>query len=272
MIDAEFAAFQKLIYAEAGIHLSDAKRALLVARLNPRLRQLELDSFGRYLNRVREDPLERTRMLDCICTNETQFFREPGHFDWMATKLAPRWKDEVKRGLREPRIRVWSAACSTGEEPYSIAMCLLEHFSEWDVRVTASDLSTKVLDQAVRGVYPLSRASAIPPRYLKKYMLKGTRSREGFMRAGQALRDVVSFHQVNLNDDVYPLHGSFDLIFCRNVLIYFDTASKTRVVEKLLQRLSPGGYLFVGHAESLSTITERARAVIPTVYESGTRR
>ena len=262
----EFASFQALIYREAGIWLSEAKRALVVGRLQRRLRVLELSSFSDYLSRVEADPDERVQMLNCICTNETHFFREPAHFDFLDRFVIPQWKMQAGRGEREKRVRIWSAGCSTGEEPYSLAMTLLEHLEGWEVQILASDLSTKVLDHAVAAVWPLAKSSEIPQNYLKKYMLRGTRNSEGKMKAGLELREAVQFHQVNLNDDRYPVVGRFDAIFCRNVMIYFDAESKKRVCDRLLDRLAPTGYFFVGHAESLTGITPRVQTVVPTVY------
>lgn len=262
----EFAAVQSLVRREAGIWLSDAKRALVIGRLQRRLRILSLSSFSGYLDRVQSDPLERIEMLNCICTNETHFFREPAHFDFLERFIIPLWRVQAARGERETCTRVWSAGCSTGEEPYSLAMVLLEQLAGWDVQILATDLSTRVLDRAVAGVWPLAKAAEIPKRYLRKYMLRGTRSQDGKMKACGALQAAVAFQQVNLNDDRYPVIGRFDLIFCRNVMIYFDAQAKSHVCDRLLDHLQPDGHLFVGHAESLAGITSRVESVIPTVY------
>jgi chemotaxis protein methyltransferase CheR len=271
LTDREFRQFQALIYREAGIHLAECKQALLVGRLSRRVRELGLASFGAYYERVADggDPGERVRMLDAICTHETHFFREPRHFEYLQGTVFPRWKADAQAGRRAKKVRVWSAACSSGEEPYTLAMLLLEHFPAaegWDAEVLATDLSTRVLERARAGLWAMGKAEEIPPRLLKKYMLRGTRSQEGLMAAGPELRARVRFARVNLNDAHYPVAGRFDLVFCRNVLIYFDAASRAGVVDRLLEHVAPDGLFFLGHAETLNNVTTRARAVIPTVY------
>jgi chemotaxis protein methyltransferase CheR len=267
--DRDFLRFQKLIYDEAGIFLAPVKKALLVGRLAKRLRELGLDSYGAYFERVLTDEAERIRMLDCICTNETHFFREPRHFEFLAERVFPAWRDEADAGRRARRLRVWSAACSTGEEPYTLAMVLLSAFpTGWELEVLASDLSTKVLDRAAAGVWPLEKAKEIPEPYLKSFMLKGFGAQEGLMKAGPEIRELVRFARVNLVGEGWPSGAPFDLVFCRNVLIYFDRKGKIAVVERLLERLDPRGYLFLGHAESLGGFTARARPVLPTVYQA----
>jgi chemotaxis protein methyltransferase CheR len=268
--DREFQLFQSLVHREAGIWLAPVKKALLVGRLARRLRELGLASYGEYHERVVADPAELVRMIDAICTNETHFFREPRHFEHLAERVFPAWRAEADAGLRPRRIQVWSAACSTGEEPYSIAMALLAAFpAGWDLSVLATDLSTKVLERARAAVWPLERSAPIPPAYLKSFMLRGYGTQEGLMKAGPEIRALVRFDRVNLVGEDWPA-GPFDLVFCRNVLIYFDREAKDRVVDRLLHRLAPRGMLFLGHAESLAGFTGRARAVLPTVYVPAT--
>jgi chemotaxis protein methyltransferase CheR len=166
-------------------------------------------------------------------------------------------------------VRAWSAACSTGEEPYSLAMSLLARFppeTGWQVEVAATDLSTKVLRAAQAALWPIEKADDIPMRHRKAFMLKGTGTQAGKMKAGPEIRNLVSFDRLNLNDDIYPVHGPFDFIFCRNVLIYFDLPSKTRVVTRLLDHLAPGGYLFLGFAETATGINDQLVSVGPNVY------
>jgi chemotaxis protein methyltransferase CheR len=268
---AEFARFRALIYREAGIHLADCKQALLVGRLSRRLRELGLRSFGAYWRLVADggDPAERRRMIEAVCTHETHFFRERHHWEFLAGELFPRWRAEAAERKRSRRVRAWSAGCSSGEEPYSLAMALLEGLppSEgWSAEVVATDISTKVLARAETGLWPIDRKDEIPEAYLKRYMLRGRRSQEGMLAAGPALRRLIRFQPLNLNDAEYDLAGRFDLVFCRNVLIYFDDASRTAAVHRLLDRLEPGGHLFLGHAESLSRVTGRAKHVLPTIY------
>jgi chemotaxis protein methyltransferase CheR len=270
--DRDFVRFQTLIHREAGIWLAPVKKALLVGRLAKRLRELGLDSYGDYYERAVEDEAERIRMLDCICTNETHFFREPRHFEFLSERVFPAWRDEADAGRRPRRLRVWSAACSTGEEPYTLAMVLLTAFpSGWELEVVASDLSTKVLARAAAGLWPLEKSQEIPADHLKAFMLKGFGAQEGLMKAGPEIRAIVRFARVNLVGSDWPGGPPFDLVFCRNVLIYFDRPAKIAVVERLVDRLEPRGYLFLGHAESLGGFTTRARAVVPTVYQPGPR-
>jgi chemotaxis protein methyltransferase CheR len=268
---AEFKLLQELIHRETGIFLSDAKKALLVGRLSGRLRDLGLASFREYYEHVTEkDPQELVRMLDCITTNETRFFREPQQFEFLEEQVIPRLKAEAEAGRRPKRIRVWSAASSTGEEAYSLAMTLLAHFpkeSGWTIEIFGSDLSTRVLDRARSAVWLIERAREIPETYLKRYMLKGTGSQEGTMKAGPDLRPLVRFDRINLTAENYPVSGKFDLIFCRNVLIYFNAETKAKVVNSLLKHMEPGGLLFLGHAESMLGMADRLRRVGPTVYE-----
>ncbi len=268
--DKEFAQFQKLIYQEAGIYLSPVKKELFQGRLNRRLRELGLKTFGEYYRLLNEgDEEERIRLLDSISTNETHFFREPKHFEFLEQRVFPEWKTQAELALRTRWIRVWSAASSTGEEPYSLAMILLEHFppsAGWGIEILASDLSTRVLERAQTGIWPIEKAEEIPKKYLKTYMLKGVRKLEGKMKAGAEIRSVVRFERINLNEKIYAATGEFDLIFCRNVLIYFNSESKTRVINRLFDYLAPTGYLFLGHSETLNGLTLRARSVHPTVY------
>ncbi len=266
----EYRLFQALVEKEAGIHLGPEKLALVVSRLRKRLIALGLRTYGAYYRLVnREDPAERVRMLDCISTNETSFFREARQFDFLKEQVLPRWSAEEQAGRRGRRIRVWSAACSTGEEPYSLGMVLLDRVpagSGWAISILASDLSTRALDLAALGTFPIEDAKDIPPEYLRRFMLRGTRLQTGRMRVTPALASLVTFRRINLNDRTYPAQGPFELIFCRNVLMYFDPQVRQRVVGGLLDLLAPGGYLFLGHAESLSGVSERARHVGPAVY------
>ncbi|HEV7765827.1 MAG TPA: protein-glutamate O-methyltransferase CheR [Thermoanaerobaculia bacterium] len=265
MSDREFRGFRDLVYRESGIHMSDSRRELLIARLSRRVRTLGMLRFGQYLALVESEPHERVEMLDRIVTNETRFFREPKQFEFLESHIIPQWHAEAEKRLRPRRVRVWSAGCSTGQEPYSIAMTLLAHLEGWDVEVLATDLSGRALRQAMAGVWPAEKASEIPEKYLKAYMLRGVRSQEGRMTASHEARAVIRFQRLNLHEEL-PELGAFDLVFCRNVLIYFDVASRTRAVTRVLSRLAPSGYLFLGHSESLLSSGLRLRPMAPSVY------
>lgn len=275
--DREYRLFQQLIYQEAGIFLSDVKRALLVGRLGRRLRQLELHTFSAYYDYVKDDHsgAELVGLLDAITTNETQFFREPRQFDFLQQQVFPAWERAAQEGRRGRHLRVWSAACSTGEEPYSLAMTMLDYFppeSGWSMEILATDLSTRVLERAVAGIWPVARADSIPEHLLKRFMLRGTGSQQGMMKAGAAVRVPLRFERLNLNDAHYPVVGPFDAIFCRNVLIYFDQESRKKVIDRLLDLLAPEGHFFLGHAESLTGMTDRVHSVSPAVYRMGAGR
>jgi len=269
LTDREFARYQQWILLQAGIHLSDAKKALVTGRLLRRLRELGISSFGEYIDHAIEHPDEATILLDSICTNETHFFREPKHFDFLREQVYAQWTRLAAEGRRERRIRVWSAACSTGEEPYSLAMSLLTYFppdSGWSLEILATDLSTKALAQAEAGLWSVERSKEIPSSLLKTFMLQGVRTQEGLMKAGPLVRSVIRFASVNLSHERYSVQGPFDLIFCRNVLIYFAPETKNSVISRLLDHLTPDGLLFLGHAESLFGMTNRVRSVQPAVY------
>ncbi|HYM60419.1 MAG TPA: protein-glutamate O-methyltransferase CheR [Thermoanaerobaculia bacterium] len=266
LTDREFGQIQELVYREAGIFLSKEKKALVVARLGRRLRELQIQSFGEYYSRAHESNDERRRLLDAICTNETHFFREPRQFEFLERQIIPAWRREASAGRRRRCVRVWSAACSTGEEPFSIAMLLRYALpSDWAIELLASDLSTQVLARAQAAVWPIARSEEIPPVLLKAFMLRGVEAHSGLMKASSELRSLATFRHINLNDERYDV-GQFDLVFCRNVLMYFSDDSRTRVILRLLKHLTPSGYLFLGHAESLNRVTDRVKNVGPTVY------
>lgn len=264
--EKEFLRLRNLVYEEAGLWLSQAKTALLVGRLAKRLRHHGLKSFKQYYDLVINSPEERIQMLDALSTNETRFFREPQHFELLKSVILPKWAEEAATGRRGRKIRVLSAGCSTGQEPYSLAMVLLDRFPGWEIEIIATDLSTRALEIARTGIWPAAKVNEIPSSYLKAFMLKGFADQAGKVRAGPEIRSIVRFFRMNLNEPAYPLTGKFEMIFCRNVLIYFDQRGRERVVRRLASFLSPDGYLFLGHAESLHAMSDRLRSIIPTVY------
>jgi chemotaxis protein methyltransferase CheR len=266
-----FALFQALIRQEAGIHLAPTKKSLVVGRLSRRLRDLGVGSFQEYYQLVANggDTEERIRMLDCICTNETSFFRDRRPFDFLEDSVFPTWAAQADKRQREKRIRVWSSGCSTGEEPYSLAMLLLDHFppsSGWKLDVLATDLSTRALERAAAGISPIEKAKGIPEAYLKRFMMRGRGSQTGNMKVRDEVREIVRFERINLNAKNYPVSGFFDSIFFRNVMIYFDMETKKEVVDRVVRHLKPSGHIVVGLAETLNGFSSRITRVMPGVY------
>jgi len=266
MTDAEFETYRAFILREAGIQMNATKRALLVSRLSKRLRDLGIATFGNYLARVQADPAERVRMFDLVTTNETHFFREPKQFEFLEDVAIPRWKDEAAKGERKRSVRVWSAACSSGEEPYSLAMLLMAHLEGWKIEILATDLSTRVLDVARRGIWPITRTEHIPMPFLRRFMLRGTGSLAGKVVAHPALKNIITFRHLNLNGEIGQVRETFDLVLCRNAMMYFDRPTRARVVDELVSRTVLGGYFFVGHAETLHGVSNRVAPIRPTMW------
>jgi chemotaxis protein methyltransferase CheR len=258
--EREFSQFQRFIYDAAGIFMANGKQALVSGRLAKRLAHYQLDTYGDYLRLLesRSQPAELQVAVDLLTTNETYFFREPKHFA-LLRDLAQDARDKGKT------LRVWSAASSSGEEPYSIAMVLADVLGEAAWEVLGTDISTRVLERARTGHYPMERASQMPPAYLKKFCLKGQGSETGTMLIERGLRQRVQFQHLNLNQPL-PRIGSFDVIFLRNVMIYFNLETKRQVVARLLAQLRPGGYFLIGHSETLNDINDTLVAVAPSIY------
>lgn len=258
--DREFAQFQAMMYEMTGVHLADSKKAMVVSRLAKRLSQLGLSSFDSYYRRiVGGDPGELQRALDLLTTHETYFFREPRHFDTLVRQVLP---------LARPgaAFRVWSAASSTGEEAYSLAMVLMDRFgpqAAWEV--LGSDISVDVIERARTGVFGMERIDGLPQAYLRRFCRRGIGSREGTLLIERSLRSRVRFTRVNLNERLGDV-GEFDVVFLRNVLIYFDQPTKQAVVRRVARQLKPGGWFFIGHSESLNGIDAGLQLVQPTVY------
>jgi chemotaxis protein methyltransferase CheR len=263
--------FQRLIHQEAGIWLGDSRAALLCGRLSRRLRALKLSSLDQYYELVL-DPRqgeERIAMIDAMTTNETRFFRDPRHFEFLEARAIPRWRSDAQQGLRSKKMRLWSAGCSSGEEPYSLAMLLARHLPAeqgWDVTILATDLSTRMLAHARTGIYSITKAVDIPEPLLKDHMLKGIDKQSGQMKVMPQIQDMVEFRKLNLNRDPFPQDALFDAIFCRNVLIYFDAPSRQKTLEQLIRCLARTGILFLGQAENLSSFTPRLRTLVPAAY------
>ncbi|NJD06332.1 MAG: protein-glutamate O-methyltransferase CheR [Methylococcaceae bacterium] len=257
----EFAQIRDLIFRIAGISMGQAKMHLVSGRLAKRLRHYGISSFGEYFRFITAsgNEAELQTAVDLLTTNETHFFREPKHFSFL--------RDQVLLNRRRGRaIRIWSAASSTGEEPYSIAMLLADCLGDEPWEVVASDISTRVLEQASSGVYSMARARELPRDYLNRFCLKGVGSNEGRFLIAKNLRSKVTFLQVNLNE-AFPALGEFDVIFLRNVMIYFEQQTKQRIVHRMLPLLTGNSYLFIGHSETLNGVTDAYRAVQPAIYQ-----
>lgn len=257
--DREFDDVRQWLREASGIHLSDQKKQLVVGRLNKRLAACGCRSYGDYMRLVRSgtDAHERQRAIDLLTTNETSFFREPKHFEHLRAKL--------RTHPRGRRFRVWSAASSSGEEAYTTAMVLADELGDAHWEILATDLSLRVLEHARAGLYPMERSVQIPRELLRRYCLKGTGPYAGQFLIERRLRERVSFAQVNLLQPL-PEVGTFDVIFLRNVLIYFEIDTKRQVVARLIRQLAPDGMFFIGHSETLNGVYEDLVTVAPTVF------
>lgn len=262
--DSEFIQFQRFIYDAAGITLPPAKKALVNGRLAKRLHHYQLRTYGEYFQLLinGKEPQEAQIAVDLLTTNETYFFREQKHFDLLHELATTHGKATASR---PQAFRVWSAASSTGEEAYSIAMLLADRLGDGPWDVLGTDISSRVLQQARNGHYSNERTTHIPPSFLKRYCLKGFADQEGTILVDRSLRQRVQFAQVNLNMAL-PTLGKFDVIFLRNVMIYFNGETKRQVVARVLTLLKPGGYFFIGHSESLNDISTAVKVVAPSIY------
>lgn len=256
----EFEHFRRLIYDHAGIALTPEKKVMVASRLAKRLDHYGLSTYSQYfqLATSSEHPHEFQTLVNILTTNETYFFREPKHFEF--------FRDEILKPWRGDHFRIWSAASSTGEEAYSLAMVMAENLGMRSWEVFASDLNTRVLDLARSGVYLQDRLEHMDKVFLEKYCLKGVRSHEGFFRVDTKIRSRVRFEQVNLKSPLPPAMGKFEVIFLRNVLIYFDQDTKKQVVERLATALRPGGYFIISHSESLHRVTDQLQLIKPSIY------
>jgi chemotaxis protein methyltransferase CheR len=254
-----FRQIQTFFYKESGIFLPDHKRPLVISRLRGRLESIGLQCFDAYCQylAVQQNEQERRHVVDLLTTNETYFFREPNHFKVLAEMMIP--------AVSQRPLRLWCAAASSGEEPYSLAMVLADKLgaNAWDL--VASDLSKRVLEKARQGIYRMQRMENMPPEYLKDFCRKGTGDYEGMLIVDQGLRNRVHFVQHNLLDSAAK-HGQFDIIFVRNVMIYFDAEIKRRVLSNLVSQLRPRGWLVISHSESLLGSDIPLEQVMPSVY------
>ena len=255
-----FEAITKMFFDVSGIRLGEPKRPLVIGRLQKLAQEKGCENLDDFVDELlqRADPLELVKVVDKLTTNETYFFREPQHFDFLSQMLS-------KPRVGAPEFRVWSAASSSGEEAYSIAMLLADKLGPRGWEIVGTDLSTKMVEDAQRALYTLERARNVPPAYLKKWCLKGEGKYDGYLLMAKELRAQVKFQGANLTQTL-PEIGLFDVIFLRNVLIYFDNPGKEDIVKRVITRLKPGGYLFTGHAESLSSLHVPLQTIAPAVY------
>jgi chemotaxis protein methyltransferase CheR len=257
--DSEFGLFQKMIYDKAGINLANSKKSLVSARLTKRVKHYDLPGFIDYFKLIVNNSHNELQVaIDLLTTNETYFFREHKHFDFLRDKVFPEWLPGVSH-------RIWSAASSSGEEAYTLAMLLAEHAVRGDWEIVGTDISSRMIERARTAIYPLMRAEKIPPKYLNRYCLKGTGLQEGSFIISKALRDNTIFLHANLQESMAEM-GMFDIILLRNVLIYFDAETKKHVVSNLVKQLKQGGYIIVGHSESLSGISDNLTVIAPSIY------
>ena len=263
MTARDFGVFQRILYQQSGIVLTEAKRALVESRVTQRLRALRMDSYHSYLRFLAQDTSgeELVHLIDAISTNVTKFFREEDHFV-LLDELVARW---VADGAR--RLRFWSAGCATGEEPYTLAMVLHDHAVDHglDLRILATDISTRALAFAGRGAYEPQRLSSVPAELRRRHFAE--RNEEGEYLAAEPLKRLIMFRRLNFTKMPYPINGVFDAIFCRNAMIYFDQDLRSRMVAEFARLLRPEGYLFVGHSETLIGRESLYRTIKPSVYQ-----
>jgi chemotaxis protein methyltransferase CheR len=266
LTDTQFNRIRQLVREHTGISLSEAKRQLVYGRLARRLRALKLDSFGEYVELLERDmESELEEFTNAITTNLTSFFREPHHFEYLASDVLP---NVVKRDSGMRRVRIWCCAASTGEEPYSIAMVLREAqelLTGFDVKLLATDLDSAVLAHGSAGIYQADRFKSVSGARMSRFFRKGTGEHAGHYRAQEELRKLITFKQLNLMHE-WPMRGPFDAIFCRNVIIYFDKDTQRALFERMAAMQRPGDMLFLGHSESLYRVSDKYELVGRTVY------
>ncbi len=268
LTNEELRLISRLVYEKFGIKLGEKKRNLIVGRLHKLVTSGGFKSFKEYYNYVVREPSGRAllTMVDQLSTNHTFFFREKDHFDFFFKEALPRLTKKLfKNGRRN--IRVWCAGCSSGEEPYTLAMLLREYFgvhiSNMDIGILATDISISVLKKALAGIYPAETISQVPLSFRRKYF---TPLKDGNWMINQELKEMVLFRRLNLIRNEYPFKGRFHAIFCRNVMIYFDSATQKALVERFYRYTEPGGYFFVGHSESLSRLSVQYKYIRPSIY------
>lgn len=267
LTDDDYAYLRDLVMQHSGIALGEHKRQLVYGRLARRLRQLRLETFAQYCGYVEQHlDAELGEVINAITTNLTAFFRENHHFEHLAGSALP---DILARNREARRLRIWSAGCSTGEEPYSIAMTLAETVPEleaWDARILATDIDSQVLARAESGVYPAERIADIAAARKRRWFRRGAGANDGKVKVDAGLQRLIAFRRLNLMER-WPMRGPFDILFCRNVVIYFDKDTQRRLFDRYADILVPQGYLYVGHSESLYRTSERFKLIGRTIYQ-----
>jgi len=261
----DFDLLRRLVNEQTGITLSDHKQEMLYSRLSRRLRALNLDSFSNYYHLLKEEGGEElVHFINAVTTNLTAFFREPHHFSFLTQQLFPKLREE-KHDTK--RVRIWSAGCASGEEPYSIAIVVKEFFPhDWDVKILATDLDSSMIERGGRGVYEVERVSGISEERLSRWFRKGKGAQTGKVHISPELQEMVVFKQLNLMRP-WPLQGPLDIIFCRNVVIYFDKETQRVLFDRFANLLKLDGFLFVGHSENLFQLTTRFQLQQQTIYK-----
>lgn len=274
MTDKQFADLRKVIYARSGIHFPDTKKYVLESRLTQRLVELELDDFDQYHAFLTTGPYqsdEFQEMFNRITINETSFFRNEPQLDIFEKHVLPELLEARKM---TKRLRIWSAACSSGEEPYTLAFTLLDALGSdarsWDVSILATDINTRVLETAANGIYSMERVSTVPRPVLERHFLRGTGKNDGYCRVRANVRALVTFRKLNFMDAAWPMKKPFDLVFCRNALIYFDRKTQENLVRRFMQNLVPEGYLILGHSECVHGWFTDLKNLGNTVYRKTT--
>ena len=264
----DFKYLTQLIHETTGISLKSDKQELVYGRLSRRLRELGLTTFNQYCDVLKKDDEdEAVHFINAITTNVTHFFRENHHFEYLKNTLIPELIRD-KSSSYQPKLRIWSAGCSSGNEPYSIAMVLKEcvtNIERWDAKILATDLDSNILDAAKLGVYPLASMKTVADARRKRWFKSGSGTHEGTVKVSKDLKDLISYKKLNLMDS-WPMEGKFDFIFCRNVAIYFDTQTREKIIDRFADQLTDNGYLFVGHSETLFSVTSRFESVGKTIY------
>lgn len=268
MRDSEYEFIRSLVYERSRISLGSDKRQLVMARLGKRLRATNVPTLADYCVLLQQPDAEKElgHLIDAISTNHTFFFRESAHFDFLKGTVVPELYAR-SRAERWSTFRIWSAACSSGEEPYTLAMTLAGCLPSWPWQIAATDISGRILQKAAAAIYPEATVKRLPPDLLRTHFQRGFGPQEGFYRVKADLRERVSFSQLNLIEGEIPFTEPFHVIFCRNVMIYFDRKTQEELVTRLWRRLVPGGFLFVGHSESLTHFSQTIRAIRPAVYQ-----